>query len=173
PRRPEDQARAALACARAANLAYGLGRPEEADRVLSIALETVTLPAARQRLMVEKAFAALHRASSREALDLADDAAAVTPAPALTAARISSVEAVAAALTGQAGAGLEKVRQGLGLIGSWALQDPQVGALLEFARYSIWMSVGDLDAAGEEGAEEDPVAHAAAQARVLRARGQV
>ncbi|WP_344822344.1 ATP-binding protein [Actinocorallia longicatena] len=173
PRRPEDRARAALASKRAANLAYGLGRPEEADRVLAIALETVTTEESRQRLMVEKAFAALHRAASREALDLADDAAAITTAGPVTAARIHAVEAVAAALTGQSTAGLDKVRAGLQHIGAWSSQAPEVGALLEFARYSVWMSVGDLDAAGEEGAQEDPVARAAAQARVLRARGQV
>ncbi|MDX6739022.1 hypothetical protein [Actinocorallia sp. A-T 12471] len=174
PRRPEDKARTVLACARAAVLAYGLGRAEDADRVLSVALETVGMPAARQRLLAQRAAFAVHRASSREAFDLADDAAELSDADPAIRARIDTVEAVTAALTGQATAALDKVRAGLRHADHWHEHAPESGPLLEFARSWVWISVGDLDAAAEHGVpSDDPVARAATRARVARARGQV
>lgn len=174
PRRPEDRARATFARARAANLAYGLGRAEDADRVLGIALETVSRPAERRRILAQRAEFALHRADCRPALDLADDAASTGGAQPSSDARIAAVQAVTAALTGQASAALDKVRAGLRELDDWLPRAPECAPLLEFARAGVWLSVGDLDAAGEEGAPSaDPVAHAAAQARVLRARGQI
>ncbi|MEO5876611.1 MAG: ATP-binding protein [Streptosporangiaceae bacterium] len=173
-RRPEDSARAAFACARAANLAWGLGRDEDADRVLGTALDTITTDRARQWVLVQKATAALHRADSRAALDLADDAAAVIPPDGVNTGRIAVVESLAAALTGQSTAALEKVRTGLSTSADWAVRAPECGPLLEFARASVWLSVGDLDAAGERsGPDEDSAARAAVQARVLRARGKI
>jgi DNA-binding CsgD family transcriptional regulator len=174
PRRPEDAARAAFANARAVNLAWGLGRAEEADRVLSTALETITTPRARQWVLTQKATTALHRADSRGALDLADDAAAIMPPDGVNGARIAVVESLAAALTGQSTAALEKVRTGLATSSDWAVKAPECGTLLEFARSSVWLAVGDLDAAGERsGPEEESAARSAVQARVLRARGQI
>ncbi|MCD0448303.1 LuxR C-terminal-related transcriptional regulator [Actinocorallia sp. API 0066] len=174
PRRPEDKARSVLACARAAVLAYGLGRAEDADRVLSVALETVGMPAARQRLLAQRAAFAVHRAESRAAFDLADDAAELADADPGIRARIDTVEAVTAALTGQATAALDKVRSGLRLSDGWLEHAPESGPLLEFARSWVWITVGDLDAAAEHvEPSDDPVARAATRARVLRGRGQV
>lgn len=174
PRRPEDRARTTFARARAANLAYGLGRAEEADRVLGIALETVSQPAERRRVLAQRAEFAMHRAACREALDLADDAASGPGAHPVADARITSVQAVTAALTGQAAAALDKVRAGLHGLDTWFPRASECAPLLEFARAEVWLSVGDLDAAADDGApSSDPVAHAAVQARVLRARGQI
>jgi DNA-binding CsgD family transcriptional regulator len=171
-----DQAQAAYACARAANLAWGLGRADEADRLLSETADTITEVDSRQRVRAQRAAVDLHRARCREALDGVDDVRELGPPSPAVGAQIAVVTALAAALTGQATASLHTARKALRSAPAWAATVPECGPALEFAWASAWLSAGDLDAAEEPadpGWDGDAVAHAAVLARVSRERGKI
>lgn len=169
----EERARAVYTVARAAGLAWGLDRADAADRLLAETLAGLREPGARQRVMIQRAAGDLHRARSREALDGAADARALTDPDPVAAAGIAMVEALAAALTGQTAAAIHTADRALEKAAEWAVAAPEHLPSLEFARSSAWLVTGDLDAAEEHLEFGDPVAYAAVRTSVLRQRGRL
>ena len=175
----DDRARAGYTVARAQALAWGVGRAEDADRILEETAAAVRDPSARQGLLIQRAATELHRARCREALDGAADAKElVTPGPE-AAAGVAVVESMAAALTGQFTAALEIARRALAAAAEWsiAVGREQVAAL-EFAAATASLATTDhLDApsgpASPAAGDGDLVAWEAMRCRVLREQGRL
>ena len=151
----DDGLRAVHTIARAAYLAWGLGRTEAADRLLATALDEIADPVARARVRCQMAAADLHRARIREALDGAEEAAEpLTGGGPAVRAEIASVQALAAALTGQTGTAATIAERALDRSSDWIREVPDCLPYLSYAQITAHALAGGPNPAARSSGDE-------------------
>lgn len=180
-----DREHALLAIARARNLGAGLGRTDDACRLLTEATATVTAPEPRQELLVFTAWCRSLAGRCRESLELADRVRAAGTVSPRTAARLAAAEGHALALMGRTERSASTAGAALSTVRTWRDETPDCLAALVLARVTAGVLAGDLTAAeaaagsalnvfGESGTWSGGLRMAAAlRGRVCRMRGEL
>jgi DNA-binding CsgD family transcriptional regulator len=139
-----DRERALVAVTRARNLHWGLGRGNEAHRVLDEAMEAITDLDWCQEVLTVKASCHVLAAQCRQSLDLVARVRAIGPMSPRVAAQVAAVEGQAFAFMGRTERCVSTVDAALATAESWRDEVPHTVAALGVARMMACLFAGDL-----------------------------